>query len=166
MRLQSNRKKNSRATALESADQGPKRNIIITEQAGMTLIEIMIVIAIIAGLMAVLGTSAVKYLNNAHVQTARIQIKEVSKEIEAYNLSCNSYPTTDQGLQALVTSPGQDVCPNWGPEPYLKKIPKDPWGTPFIYESDGANYELRSLGRDRKEGGEGYDKDISSKDLD
>jgi general secretion pathway protein G len=133
-------------------------------QRGMTLIEIMIVIAIIAGLMAVLGTSATGYLNKSKVSNARIAMKELGKQLEGYNLSCNSYPTTDQGLQALLTAPGEG-CPNWGPEPYIKKSALiDPWGKPYMYESDGGKFVIRSFGRDRKDGGTGFDKDISSED--
>lgn len=133
-------------------------------ERGMTLIEIMIVLAIIGGLMAVLGTSAVTYLNNSKVSTAKIQMKEISKSLEAYNLSCNSYPTTDEGLKALTASPGES-CPNWGPEPYMKKEPKDPWGRPYIYESDGGTFTIISTGKDRKPGGEKYDKDITSAEI-
>lgn len=135
-------------------------------QRGMTLIEIMIVIAIIAGLMAVLGTSANGYLQKSRVSNAKIAMKELGKQLEAYNLTCNSYPTTDQGLQALLAAPGEG-CPNWGPEPYVKKsMLIDPWGKPYLYESDGGRFVIRSLGRDRKEAGTGYDRDLSSEDDD
>lgn len=137
----------------------------ITDERGMTLIEIMIVIAIIAGLMAVLGNQATQMLNKSRVSNTKIQIKELGKQLEAYNLGCNSYPTTDQGLQALVQSPGES-CPNWGPEPYLKKVPKDSWSRNFLYESDGSTFVIRSLGKDGKEGGDGYAKDLSSEDAD
>jgi general secretion pathway protein G len=137
----------------------------LANQKGMTLIEIMIVIAIIAGLMAVLGTTANQKLQQSRVQNAKIQIKEIGKELEAYNLACNNYPTSEMGLQALMQSPGES-CPNWGPEPYVKKLPKDPWNRPFIYESDGNTFVIRSLGRDGKEGGDGYAKDLSSEDAD
>jgi general secretion pathway protein G len=135
-------------------------------QAGMTLIEIMIVMAIIAGLMAVLGNTANEALQKSRYQNAKIQIKEISKSLEGYNLDCNSYPTSEQGFNALMTSPGADACPNWGPNAYMKKLPKDPWGHPFIYESDGSTFTLMSYGRDGKLGGEGYNKDISSEDAD
>ena len=136
----------------------------VENQKGMTLIEIMIVIAIIAGLMAVLGTNANKFLQNSRVSNAKIAMKELGKQLEAYNLTCNTYPTTDQGLQALLVAPGEG-CANWGPEPYIKKSQlRDPWGKQFIYESDGGKYIIRSLGRDGKENGEGYDKDLSTED--
>jgi general secretion pathway protein G len=138
---------------------------MIRNDRGMTLIEIMIVIAIIAGLMAALGTGAVRFLNNSKIDTAKIQMKEIGKALEAFNLSCNSYPTTDQGLKALVASPGSDACANWGPEAYIKKEPKDPWGKSFVYESDGSTFELKSYGRNKQPGGEGYDKDIAYSEL-
>lgn len=135
-------------------------------QRGMTLIEIMIVIAIIAGLMAVLGTTANDKLQKSRQSQSKIAIKQLATALENYNLDCNSYPTTEQGFNALVTSPGADACPNWGPNPYIKNIKeaKDAWTKPFFYESDGASFVIRSLGRDGKEGGTGYDLDLSSED--
>ena len=143
----------------------PTQASLVQNERGMTLIEIMIVIAIIAGLMAALGTGAVRFLNNSKVDTAKIHLKEIGKALEAFNLTCNSYPTTDQGLQALVTNPGPESCANWGPEPYLKKEPKDPWGKTYSYESDGSTFELKSFGRNKKPGGDGYDKDIAYSEL-
>ena len=137
----------------------------ISNQRGMTLIEIMIVIAIIAGLMAVLGTQANSFLQKSRVENAKIAIQELGKALEAYNLNCSQYPTTDQGLNALMTNPGPEACANWGPEPYVKKQPKDPWGTPFIYESDGSTFVLKSLGRDKKPEGTDFGKDISSEEI-
>ncbi len=131
---------------------------------GMTLIEIMIVMIILGGLLAFLGKSVMDNFQKSRVKQAKIQIAEVSKQLEVYNSDCQKFPTTEQGLQALVTNPGTDACPNWGPNPYQKSLPKDPWGGQFIYESDGSTFTLKSLGRDKKEGGEGYDKDLSSED--
>jgi general secretion pathway protein G len=138
----------------------------VRNERGMTLIEIMIVIAIIAGLLAVLGTMAFARLKEARVSTAKIQMKSIGQALESYNLACNSYPTTDQGLEALITKPSADACANWGPEQYLKKSQKvDPWKKEFIYESDGSTFELKSLGEDKKEGGEGNAKDILFSEL-
>lgn len=133
-------------------------------QIGMTLIELMIVMAILGGLITILGTRVIGALDKAKVQNAKTLIKEVEKRLEMYNLDCNGFPTTDQGLEALVTSPG-DACSNWGPDPYYKQLPKDPWGTQLVYESDGGTYTIISLGKDKKEGGDSYNKDISSADL-
>ena len=138
----------------------------LLNQNGMTLIEIMIVIAIIAGLMAVLGTTANDKLQKSRQSQAKIAIKQLATALESYNLDCNSYPTTEQGFAALATSPGADACPNWGPNPYIKNIKeaKDSWGRPFLYESDSATFVIRSPGRDGKEGGTGYDTDLSSEE--
>ena len=143
----------------------PKASRHPLNQSGMTLIEIMIVIAIIAGLMAVLGGQVMSSFNKSRVQNTKISMQEIKKALDQYNLSCNSYPTTDQGMMALVKDPGKDVCGNWG-EPYVKeKQLKDQWNHLFLYESDGQKVTLRSLGADGKEGGEGYNADISLDDL-
>ncbi len=141
-----------------------KRNRM--SQFGFTLIEIMIVLVILGGLMAILGSKMVGALNKARAKEAYIQIKEISKQLDQYNIDCTQYPTTDQGLQALTQNPGTEACANWGPEPYLKSVPKDPWQTPYAYESDGAKFLLKSYGKDRKPGGTGYDRDITSEDDD
>jgi general secretion pathway protein G len=140
-----------------------KRQLILS-QRGFTLVEIMIVLAILGSLAAVLGTTVMGALDKSKVKEAQIQIKEVSKALEIYNADCGTYPTTDQGLKALVQSPGADACPNWGPNSYLKNEPKDPWNGNYVYESDGGTFHLKSYGKDHKEGGDGFAKDISSDD--
>lgn len=133
-------------------------------QSGFTLIEIMIVLVILGGLMAILGKNVMSSLNKSRQKQAYIQIREIAKQLDTYNLDCGQYPTTEQGLQALVTSPGSDVCPNWGPEPYMKSIPKDSWNTAFQYESDGTKYKITSYGKDKLPGGTGLARDITSDD--
>ena len=135
----------------------------VQNSKGMTLIEIMIVIAIVGGLMAILGQNVFSRFGKAKVNQAKIQLREVSKALELYAVDCGSLPGEDKGLNALVEDPGD--CDNWGPEPYLKKIPKDPWNAEIIYENDGSSFSLLSLGADRREGGKGNDKDISSDDI-
>ncbi len=131
---------------------------------GMTLIEIMIVLVIIGGLIAILGNTVVSQLGNAQTKEAVIQIKEVGKSLDMFYADCGFYPNSDQGLGALVESKGD--CSNWGPDPYLKKVPRDPWNNEFIYEQKTRSaYALKSLGADGVEGGEGKNKDISSDDL-
>ena len=131
---------------------------------GFTLIEIMIVLVILGGLMAILGTSVIDKLNKSRQKEAYIQIKSLSNELNQYNLDCQTFPSSEQGLQALAQSPGAEGCPNWGPEPYIKQVPKDPWGHAYIYESDGGKFTITSYGKDGKPGGTGYDRDISSED--
>jgi general secretion pathway protein G len=151
----------ARDVFLGDRDSRGGRARALRSQAGMTLIEIMIVMAIIGSLMAVLGTTAKTQWEKSKVNNAKILISEVSKAIEQYNMDCNSYPPT---LDALLASPG-DACPNWGPQPYIKKKNlSDPWGTPLDYQTDGGKFVLKSFGRDKKPDGEGLDKDISNED--
>jgi len=139
-----------------------KRTLSRLNEAGMTLIEIMIVLAIIGTLLTVLASNVMSKLKKSRVSNTRIQLHEVQKQLDMYNSDCGTYPTTEQGLNALLAKPGED-CPNWGPEPYVKKGQiKDLWGSELIYESDGSAIQvLKSLGEDKKEGGEGNNADIS-----
>ncbi len=130
-------------------------------QKGMTLIEIMIVLIIVGGLMAILGQNVIGRLFQANRKQAEIQIKEIGKQLDMFYADCGFYPET---LGALVDKAGD--CANWGPEPYLKKLPKDPWGSEFIYtRKSRSDYALQSLGADGNEGGAGNDEDISSENL-
>lgn len=137
----------------------------LANQRGLTLIEIMVVLLIVGGLAAFLGKSVYDNLKNANVKQTRMRFSEVAKALEMYNGDCGGFPSTEQGLQALIADPGKDVCANWGPQPYSKKsVIMDAWNRPMIYESDGTTFVLRSLGADRKEGGTGDGKDLSSAD--
>ncbi|MGE4132447.1 MAG: type II secretion system major pseudopilin GspG [Bdellovibrionales bacterium] len=136
---------------------------MIRNEKGMTLIEIMIVLAILGGLITILATQVTGKLKSAKIKQAKIQIAEVGKSLDMYFTDCGSYPTNEEGLAALTAAPSS--CSNWGPDPYLKKINKDPWGGEFVYESSGNNYILRSLGSDKREGGTGDAADISSDQL-
>lgn len=134
---------------------------MIRNAKGMTLIEIMVVMVILGGLITILAGQVQGSMKKAKVRQAKIQIAEVGKALDMYFQDCNNYPSTEEGLEALVTQPAS--CPNWGPDPYVKKLNKDPWGNDLVYESTGSDYELKALGQDRREGGTGYDADISSK---
>jgi general secretion pathway protein G len=137
----------------------------IKNQRGMTLLEIMIVLVILGSMATILVTQVSKSLEKSRVQQAKILISEVGKALDQFNTDCGFYPTTDQGLAALVATPAGKTCANWGPESYIKRVPKDPWKHDLVYTSDGQKYILRSLGRDGQEGGDGYNADISSEDL-
>lgn len=138
----------------------------IRNERGMTLVEIMIVLVILGGLASVLASVVVGRLRSARIRQAKLQISEIGKLLDQFNAECNFYPTTEQGLEALVHAPTQEpTCANWGPDPYIKKTPKDPWGHPFIYENQGGSYVLKSLGSDNREGGAGESADISSENL-
>lgn len=137
---------------------------LLKKQNGMTLLEIMIVIAILGSLITILGTKVSGKLKKAKQAEARIQISELSKAIEMYNTDCGHYPTAEQGFAALAPN-GGDGCANWGPDPYIKKAPVlDPWVQPYIYLIENGAFTIISYGADRKEGGSGFDLDISSND--
>lgn len=133
---------------------------MIRNNKGMTLLEIMIVLVILGGLIGILATQVQKQLMKANVKNAKIQIAEYGKALDYYYQDCNSYPSTEEGLEALMKAPAS--CPNWGPDPYLKSLNKDPWGSPLVYEQSGSGYILKSYGADKKEGGTGLNADITN----
>jgi general secretion pathway protein G len=133
---------------------------LLRNEKGMTLIEIMIVLLIIGTLLSVLGQNIMSRYGTSQVRQAKIQMGELGKALDMFYTDCGFYPPD---LNALVTAPAD--CKNWGPEPYLKKLQKDPWNNDFTYETKGSSYVLKSMGKDRKEGGSGNDADISSEDL-
>lgn len=130
---------------------------------GFSFIEIMIVIVIMAGMIAIVGPMLFSRLDEAKVDQAKIQIKSLIAALDLYHLDNSAYPTTDQGLESLLTKPEVGKVPaNWrGPYLRSKSIPKDPWENNYVYQSDGKNIVLKSLGADGEEGGEGIDADIS-----
>jgi general secretion pathway protein G len=152
----------------ENLKENSKPMKSVKNNRGMTLVEIMIVLVILGSLATVLITKVTKQLSKARVQQAKILISEVGKALDQFNTDCSFYPTSEQGLQALVTAPaaGGKTCSNWGPESYLSKIPKDPWKHELVYTcTDGQHYVLKSYGADGVEGGDGLNADISSEDL-
>lgn len=133
---------------------------------GFSLIEILIVLGLIAGIVAFIASKIGGQQKNAMVKQTRLMIQNTIDQLELYNTDCQSYPTTSQGLKALTQKPaGDPPCESWGPSPYAKEEPKDAWGRTFVYESDGTDYEIISYGDDRRPGGEGSAADISSKNL-
>ncbi|HUH37422.1 MAG TPA: type II secretion system major pseudopilin GspG [Spongiibacteraceae bacterium] len=137
-------------------------------QSGFTLIEIMVVVVIISVLIGLVAPNILGRVDEARVTAARADIATLEQALEMYRLDNHAYPSTEQGLQALVEKPsGRPEPRNWNPNGYLKKgkLPKDPWGSDYQYLSPGGErrpYEIYSLGADGREGGEGYDKDIGS----
>ncbi len=133
-------------------------------QEGFTLIEMMIVIAIIGLIMGLVGMQVIKKLDESRVSTTKIQIKQLGTTLDDFRRVCGFYPTTDQGLDALVKAPGGRECKNYPAEGIIKKVPQDAWNNDYQYTSDGNKYVLKSLGADGVEGGEGNGKDISSEE--
>ena len=133
---------------------------------GFTLIEIMVVVVIIGLLATLIVPNVIGQGDAARVTAAQIDIRAIGNALDLYRLNNSHYPTTEQGLEALVNKPAGFPEPrSWGPEPYLKKLPTDPWGTEFVYVNNGFTYDLYSFGADTQEGGENMMADIFYKDL-
>ena len=134
--------------------------------SGFTLIEILIVVVILGILGAVVVPNILSRPDTARVQAAQTDLRALSQTLEIYRLDNFQYPSSEQGLESLVDRPSGFPEPkNWNPEGYLKKLPTDPWGSPYLYEKTGSSYSLTSLGADGQEGGEGFDADIRLNDL-
>ena len=134
--------------------------------SGFTLIEILIVVVILGILGAVVVPNILSRPDTARVQAAQTDLRALSQTLEIYRLDNFKYPSSEQGLESLVDRPSGFPEPkNWNPEGYLKKLPTDPWGSPYLYEKTGSSYSLISLGADGQEGGEGFDADIRLNDL-
>jgi general secretion pathway protein G len=132
---------------------------------GFTLIEIMVVVVILAVLGALVVPNILGKVDKARVTAAQTDIKSIGTALDLYRLDNFKYPTTEQGLQALVKQPADPTITNYPPHGYLPSVPKDPWGNPYLYTSpgaDGREYDITSYGRDGKPGGEGPDADINS----
>ena len=141
----------------------PKRRA----RAGFTLIEILVVLAIIATLAALVGPSVFRNVGDSRVHAAKSQVELFALALEAYRLDNHVYPSTEQGLAALRTLPVTGEPPrNWR-GPYLRRVvPNDPWGRAYLYVAPGREnsetYDLYSLGRDGRPGGDGEDADVTS----
>lgn len=135
------------------------------KQTGFTLIEIMVVVIILGVLGALVIPKIMSKPDQARIVAAQTDIRNIASTLNMYKLDNFSYPSTAQGLQALVTKPsGSPEAKNWNSDGYLSKLPNDPWGNPYQYISPGAHgaFDLYSWGADGKEGGQDKDADIVS----
>ncbi len=133
---------------------------------GFTLIEIMVVVFILGLLVTLVAPKVMGRTDEAKRTKAAADLRAVQQALNLYRLDNGGYPTTDQGLQALVTKPQSGVVPQrWNPEGYLEKVQTDPWGHPYAYLSNGERYTLKSFGADGEEGGDGKYADLDSRDL-
>ena len=132
-------------------------------QRGFTLIELMVVLAILGVLAALVVPNVIGRADDARVTAARADVNNLMQALKLYRLDNQRYPSTEQGLSALVSKPstGPDA-PNW--KPYLDKLPNDPWGRPYQYLQPGLKGEVDvfSMGADGQPGGEGKNADIGS----
>ncbi len=130
---------------------------------GFTLIELMVVLVIIGVLAALIVPNVLNRADDARVSAARTDVNNLMQALRLYRLDNLRYPSTEQGLQALVQRPMQEpAAPNW--RPYLDKLPRDPWGQPYVYMNPGtrAEVDVLSYGADGKPGGEGYNADVGN----
>ena len=130
-------------------------------QHGFTLIEIMVVVVILGILGVVVVPNFLDQPVKARQVKARQDIRAIESALELYKLDNFSYPSTDQGLEALV-SPPSEGSGSWKSGGYLKKLPKDPWNRPYVYTASQDSFELSSLGKDGSSGGQGENSDITN----
>jgi|TARA_Y100000814_G_scaffold282717_1_gene248040 general secretion pathway protein G len=133
---------------------------------GFTLIEVMVVVVILGILGALIVPNMIGRPDEARVTAAVTDIQQIGNALELYRLDNGYYPSTDQGLEALVSEPsGYPEPRRWNANGYLKKIPIDPWGEPYLFFSEDRSMEVYSYGADRKEGGKDVDADILLSEL-
>lgn len=139
------------------------------QQRGFTLIEIMVVVVILGVLAALVVPQIMSRPDQAKVTAAQSDIKAISMALDIYKLDNHGYPSTQQGLDALVSKPsGTPPARNWNPDGYLKRLPVDPWGNAYQFivpGSEGNAFDLYSFGADGRAGGEGLNADIGNWDL-
>ena len=136
------------------------------QQKGFTLIEVLVVVVILGILGAVVVPNLLSRPDAARLQAAETDIRMLASALDVYRLDNFQYPSSEQGLEALVQRPsGFPEPPNWNPDGYIKKLPSDPWGSKYVYERRDTSFTLFSLGADGQEGGEGQNADIKYSDL-
>lgn len=139
------------------------RSVNSRRNRGFTLVELLVVLAILGLLAGLVGPQVMKFLGSSKTKTAKLQIADLSSTLDLYRLEVGRYPTESEGLKSLVEKPSNIA--NWN-GPYLKKgqVPKDPWGFDYQYRFPGEHgtYDIWSLGADNREGGEGENADVQS----
>jgi general secretion pathway protein G len=133
-----------------------------TTQAGFTLIEIMVVVFILGLLVTLVAPRIIGRTDEARVTKARADVKAIEESLHLFKLDNGRYPTQGEGIEALVTAPAG--ARGWNPDGYLDRMPTDPWGNQYFYNTDGRDVLVKSFGADGVEGGEGYNADISNMD--
>ena len=141
-----------------------KTPLRVTEQ-GFTLLEIMVVVVIIGLLAAAVVPQLMGNVDRAAIQRAKQDVQQIENSLNLYRLDNFRYPSTSEGLEALVSNPGEASAPNW--RQVLKSIPRDPWDQPYHYASPGqhGDFDVFTYGADRQEGGEGVNADIGNWEL-
>lgn len=142
---------------------GKSRN----RQRGFTLIEIMVVVIILGILAAIVAPNVIGRIDDAQITRVKQDIRNIESAVQFYRLDNFAYPTSEHGLQALVTKPADPNIRNWKPGGYLQRLPKDPWGNEYQYRNPGQNgeFDIWTYGADSRPGGEGINADIGNWNL-
>jgi general secretion pathway protein G len=142
-----------------------RRKVAGDGEAGLTLVEMIVVLVIIAIVATLITVNVIDRPDQARVTTTQTNIKTIGAALKMYRLDNGDYPTTAQGLKALAEKPTTPpIPPSWSPEGYLPETPLDPWGHPYVYVSPApGGFSIVSLGKDGKPGGEGLDADLGKK---
>lgn len=135
----------------------------VVKQHGFTLIELMVVLAIIAGMAALIVPNLMDSADEGKITSAKVDVSTIGQALDRYKLDNQTYPSTEQGLISLVERPSVgNIPPNW--KQYIKKLPADPWGRPYQYLNPGVKNEVdvMSFGADGVTGGDGKNADIGT----
>jgi general secretion pathway protein G len=153
---------------VQGANQGVSnmRTSLRDAEQGFTLLEIMVVVVIIGLLAAIVAPQFIGNIDKAAVTRAKGDLRGIETALNLYRLDNFRYPSTSDGLQALVTNPGEATAPNWKQQ--LRRLPTDPWNHPYQYAYPGQHgeFDVFTYGADGQEGGEGINADIGNWDLD
>ncbi len=148
--------------SLPIRSQHPGARGVVKAPVGFTLIEILVVVVIIGILGAVIVPNLLSRPDQARITAAETDLRQLSNALDMYRLDNFHYPSTEQGLEALVSRPAGFPEPkNWNPDGYVKSLPSDPWGSPYVYERRSSDFTIFSLGADGVEGGEGTNADVT-----
>ena len=142
-----------------------RKKVLMRRRSGFTLIEIMVVVVILGLLAALVVPRIGPQVAEAQRTTAATQIRSLEDALEMYRMHNGFYPSKQQGLEALVSAPTTSPVPKrYAEGGYLKKVPDDPWGNPYVYRNNNGRITITSYGPDGEEGGEGVNADITNND--
>lgn len=144
-----------------------QRQTVARRSRGFTLIEIMVVVIILGILAAIVAPNVIGRIDDAQITRVQGDLRGIEQALNMYRLDNYQYPTTEQGLEALVRKPADPGIRNWKAGGYISRLPKDPWGNEYLYLNPGNHgaIDIYTLGRDGRPGGEGLDADLGNWEL-